>query len=365
MTEVGEALSPQAINVIYRIGFLLAIQMKVLVTGSAGFIGMHLVKKLGEGGNGVMGLDNINSYYNPELKYARLLNQGIKREEILYNKVVRGNENIHFVEIDLEDAGNLNALFAKEHFDIVINLAAQAGVRYSITNPKDYINSNIIGFYNLLEACRNFPVKHLIYASSSSVYGNGVKTPFHENDDTSSPLSFYAATKKSNEVMAHSYSYLYNIKTTGLRFFTVYGPWGRPDMAMFLFTENILNHKPIKVFNNGELARDFTYVDDIISGILSIVNTDNPSESIFQLFNIGNSKPVQLLDFIYAIEEVTGIKAIIDFQPMQEGDAKITYANTDKLMKQYNYKPNTDLKVGVEKFVTWYKESYMPDSKIH
>lgn len=320
---------------------------------------MHLALRLTKDGHQVVGLDNINSYYDSNLKYARLAQQGITREQILYNKLLGGSLNIQFIEIDLQDAGNLNALFAKQQFEMIIHLAAQAGVRYSITNPKDYINSNIIGFYNLLEASRNFPVKHLIYASSSSVYGNATKVPFCEDDDTDAPISFYAATKKSNEVMAHTYSHLYNIRTTGLRFFTVYGPWGRPDMAMFMFTDNILKGKPIKVFNNGELFRDFTFVDDIIAGVASIVNSESSPKEIFQLFNIGNSKPVKLLDFIYAIEEATGIKATLDFQPMQEGDVTITYANTDKLMKEYNYKPNTELKEGVKKFVHWFKEYYV------
>lgn len=333
--------------------------MKILITGTAGFIGMHLALSLANDGHQVVGLDNINSYYDANLKYARLVQQGITREQILYNKLLRGKTNIEFIEIDLQDAGNLNALFAKQQFEMIIHLAAQAGVRYSITNPKDYINSNIIGFYNLLEASRNFPVKHLIYASSSSVYGNASKVPFSEDDNTDAPISFYAATKKSNEVMAHTYSHLYNIRTTGLRFFTVYGPWGRPDMAMFMFTENILKNKAIKVFNNGDLYRDFTYVDDIISGVESIVNGSSSQKELFQLFNIGNGKPVKLLDFIYAIEEATGMKALLDFHPMQEGDVKITYANTDKLMKQYNYKPNTELKDGVAKFVTWFKEYYL------
>lgn len=332
--------------------------MKILITGTAGFIGMHLALKLAQLGHEVIGLDNINSYYDANLKYARLNNQGIKRENILYNKLLMGINNIQFIEIDMQDAGNLNALFAKQQFEIVINLAAQAGVRYSITNPKDYINSNIIGFYNLLEASRNFPISKLLFASSSSVYGNTDKTPFSEEDNTDAPISFYAATKKSNEVMAHTYSHLYGIKTTGLRFFTVYGPWGRPDMAMFMFTENILNNKPIRVFNNGDLYRDFTYVDDIIAGIVSIVAGNSSPGEMFQIFNIGNSKPVKLLDFIYAIEEATGIKAHFDFQPMQEGDVKMTYANTEKLMKQFNYKPNTDLKAGVAKFVSWYKDFY-------
>lgn len=332
--------------------------MKILITGTAGFIGMHLAIKLASEGHEITGLDNINSYYDTNLKYARLAQQGVKKEEILYNRLLRGSDNIQFIEMDLQDAGNLNALFAKQQFEMVVNLAAQAGVRYSITNPKEYINSNIIGFYNLLEASRNFPVKHLMYASSSSVYGNSTKTPFSEDDNTDTPISFYAATKKSNEVMAHTYTHLYGIKTTGLRFFTVYGPWGRPDMAMFMFTENILRNKPINVFNHGELFRDFTYVDDIISGIDSIVNSVEPSKENFQIFNIGNSKPVKLIDFIYAIEEALGKKAMLNFLPMQEGDVKITYANTDKMMQQYNYKPRTDITTGITNFVAWYKDFY-------
>ena len=333
--------------------------MKVLITGTAGFIGMHLAIRLAKEGCEVVGLDNINSYYDANLKYARLAEQGIKKENILYNKLLQGISNIQFIELDLQDAGNLNALFAKQQFDIVINLAAQAGVRYSITNPKEYINSNVIGFYNILEACRNFPVKHLLYASSSSVYGNASKTPFSEGDNTDAPVSLYAATKKSNEVMAHSYSHLYGIKTTGLRFFTVYGPWGRPDMAMFMFTQNILNGEPIQVFNNGDLYRDFTFVDDIITGISSIVTNRSLSKEMYQLLNIGNSTPVKLLEFIKAIEEATGITAKLDLLPMQEGDVTITYASTDKLMKLYHYRPDTDLKIGITKFVSWYKSFYL------
>jgi len=337
-------------------------RQKVLVTGTAGFIGMHLAIRLAENGHDVTGLDNINSYYDANLKYARLQHQGIQKEEILYNKLLSGNKNIKFIEIDLQDAGNLNALFAKQHFDMVINLAAQAGVRYSITNPKDYINSNIVGFYNVLEATRNFSVPRLIFASSSSVYGNSLKTPFTEEDDTDHPISFYAATKKSNELMAHTYSHLYGIKTTGLRFFTVYGPWGRPDMALFMFTKNIIEKKPIMVFNNGDLLRDFTYIDDTINGIESIVN-NNQQAVPYELFNIGNSKPVKLLDFINAIETTLGVKAQIEMLPMQEGDVKVTYADTTKLFEKYRYKPSTDIADGIAKFVDWYKEFYLPASK--
>ena len=334
--------------------------MKVLITGTAGFIGMHLAMRLASNGHEVVGLDNINSYYDANLKYARLSKQGIKKEEILYNKLLQGIENIRFIEIDLQDAGNLNALFAKQQFEMVINLAAQAGVRYSITNPKDYIDSNILGFYNVLEATRNFSVKNLVFASSSSVYGNSHKTPFCEEDDTDHPISFYAATKKSNELMAHTYSHLYDINITGLRFFTVYGPWGRPDMAMFMFTRNILENKPIKVFNEGNLLRDFTYIDDTITGVASIVNNYTSADKSFEIFNIGNSKPVKLLDFIHSIENVLGKKAQLEMMPMQEGDVQVTCASTKKLFEKYNYRPTTNIDEGVEKFVKWYKEFYLP-----
>jgi len=331
--------------------------MKILITGTAGFIGMHLAMRLAENGHEVTGLDNINSYYDANLKYARLSNQGIKKEDILYNRLLKGN-NIQFIEIDLQDAGNLNALFAKHQFEMVINLAAQAGVRYSITNPKDYIDSNIIGFYNVLEATRNFSVSNLIFASSSSVYGNSTKIPFREQDNTDAPISFYAATKKSNELMAHTYSHLYGVKTTGLRFFTVYGPWGRPDMALFMFTKNIIENKPIRVFNHGDLLRDFTYIDDTINGIESIVNNQHLADP-FDLFNIGNSKPVKLLDFIIAIENCLGKKAQIEMLPMQEGDVKTTFADTGKINKKFNYKPSIDIITGIDRFVEWYKEFYL------
>ena len=331
--------------------------MKVLITGTAGFIGMHLALNLSNQGYEVIGLDNINSYYDVNLKFARLTEQGIKKESILYNKMIEGKKGIKFIELDLQDAGNLQALFAKQSFDYVINLAAQAGVRYSITNPRNYIDSNISGFFNLLEASRNFPIKHLIYASSSSVYGNIAKVPFDESSSTEEPISFYAATKKTNEIFAHTYSHLYNIKTTGLRFFTVYGPWGRPDMAMFIFTDSIINNRPIDVYNNGQLSRDFTYIDDIVKGICEVLEkTENNIP--YEIFNIGKGSPVNLMDFIFEIEKQLGKKAIINYLPIQEGDVLATYSNTDKLNKAVGYQPNTTIKEGIKKFITWYKYYY-------
>jgi UDP-glucuronate 4-epimerase len=265
--------------------------MKVLITGAAGFIGMHTVKKIALLGHQVIGLDNINAYYEIELKYARLNELGINKSLLQYNKVLEGNTNISFIQLDIQDAGNLNVLFANEKFDLVIHLAAQAGVRYSITNPRDYIDSNIIGFYTILEACRNFEVQHLIYASSSSVYGDTDTIPFSENQNTDSPVSFYAATKKSNEVMAHAYSSLYQLKITGLRFFTVYGPWGRPDMAPVLFAKAGTESQSIKVFNNGEQSRDFTYIDDIVQGIVLVAENKSLLKN-YQILNIGKGSPV-------------------------------------------------------------------------
>jgi UDP-glucuronate 4-epimerase len=332
--------------------------MKILITGTAGFIGMHLAIELASLGHQVVGLDNINSYYDTNLKYGRLQNQGIQRADILYNKLIQGNSGIQFIELDLQDAGNLQALFSKNQFDAVVNLAAQAGVRYSIANPKDYIDSNIVGFFNLLEACRNFPVKHLVYASSSSVYGNSIKVPFNETDPTDEPISFYAATKKTNEVMAHTYAHLYGIKTTGLRFFTVYGPWGRPDMAMFLFTKAILKEEPLKVFNEGNLYRDFTYISDIINGIVAVLNNTASSTSVSQILNIGNGEPVNLLDFIKEIELQLNKKAIRQNLPIQDGDVITTFANTENLRIMYDYTPKVAIKEGISKFINWYKLYY-------
>lgn len=330
--------------------------MKILITGAAGFIGMHAVSKFASLGHEVTGLDNINSYYETDLKYARLKQLGINRDDLEYNKKVRGNQNILFVLLDIQDAGNLNSLFATQKFDIVIHLAAQAGVRYSITNPRDYIDSNIIGFYNILEACRNFPVKHLVFASSSSVYGNTDSIPFSENQNTDFPVSFYAATKKSNEVMAHAYADLYQLKVTGLRFFTVYGPWGRPDMAPVLFAKAGMEHKPIKVFNNGEQSRDFTYIDDIIQGIV-LVSQSELNDKKYQILNIGKGSPVPLMDFIHLLEQELGTPFQYDFMPPQKGDVVTTYSNTSEIEK-LGYKATTSLELGIPKFVKWFKEYY-------
>ena len=330
--------------------------MKILITGAAGFIGMHAVLKFASLGHDVIGLDNINAYYETDLKYARLAELGIKREDLEYNKKVKGNTNIKFVLLDIQDAGNLNSLFAKQKFDIVIHLAAQAGVRYSITNPRDYIDSNIIGFYNILEACRNFPLQHLVFASSSSVYGNTDVVPFSENQNTDSPVSFYAATKKSNEVMAHSYSELYKMKITGLRFFTVYGPWGRPDMAPTLFAKAGMEGKSIKVFNEGNQSRDFTYIDDIVQGI-EIVAQNPPTETNFRLLNIGNGNPVSLMKFIKLLESHLDKSFLYNMMPAQNGDVQSTYADVSEIQK-LGYKATTSLEYGIPKFVNWFTGYY-------
>lgn len=334
--------------------------MNILVTGAAGFIGFSISKKLLEAGYNVVGIDCINNYYDVNLKYARLDN--LKRYH-----------NFEFYKIDIADRGDLANIFKIHNFDRIINLAAQAGVRYSLDNPYAYIESNIVGFLNILEECRANNIKHLIYASSSSVYGLNSKVPFKTSDDVDHPVSLYAATKKSNELMAHVYSYLYNIPTTGLRFFTVYGPWGRPDMALFKFTKAILEGKPIDVYNNGDLSRDFTYIDDIVNGIYSLINcvpiknpnwhqgeTSDPANSCapYKIFNIGNGTPVKLMDFIDALEKSLNCKAIRKYMPMQLGDVYKTWCDTSELKLKIDYVPTTDLYAGVEKFVCWYKDFY-------
>ncbi len=335
--------------------------MKLLVTGTAGFIGFHLAKKLLERGVEVIGLDCINDYYDLELKYARLKETGISKESIAYNKIAQSTlfENYTFIQLKLEDRTNMAQFFAQNQFDAVCHLAAQAGVRYSLDNPHAYIESNLVGFLNILEGCRNSGIKNLSYASSSSVYGANAKLPFSTNDNVDHPVSLYAATKKSNELMAHTYSHLYGIATTGLRFFTVYGPWGRPDMAPHLFTNAIYNRKPIKLFNFGDMKRDFTYIDDIVDGIVRVI--DNPSTNLvppYRVYNIGNSEPVSLMEFVAEIEKNVGIEALKEFMPMQPGDVPATWADVSDLTNDLGYRPNTPLAVGITHFVAWYKRFY-------
>ncbi|MBD3788749.1 MAG: NAD-dependent epimerase [Campylobacterales bacterium] len=348
--------------------------MKILVTGTAGFIGFHLAKKLLERGDEIVGLDNINDYYDPNLKYARLEALGIQQEEIADNQIANSHSypKHRFIKADLADKNTIDRLFEEESFDAVCHLAAQAGVRYSLENPYAYIDSNILGFMNILEACRNFKVKNLSYASSSSVYGLNQSQPFKVSDHTDHPVSLYAATKKSNEMMAHTYAHLYGIQTTGLRFFTVYGPWGRPDMAPMLFSDAIFHKRSIKVFNFGDMSRDFTYIDDIVNGVVNVIDNPaqpneefdpkNPDPSIssapYKLYNIGNNAPVDLMEFISTLENVIGEEAQKEFLPMQDGDVVSTYADTSGLIHDFNYKPNTLLQKGIEEFVKWYREFY-------
>jgi len=358
---------------------------KILVTGAAGFIGYHLTKKLLERGDEVVGIDNINDYYDVNLKHARLNELGISGTDALASaenadesniekKIIKSSKykNHKFIKLDLSNTNAMNKLFELEKFDAVMNLAAQAGVRYSLENPHAYIESNVVGFLNVLEGCRNHGVKNLCFASSSSVYGLNESQPFKTTDKTEHQVSIYAATKKSNEMMAHTYAHLYGIQTTGLRFFTVYGPWGRPDMAPMPFTDAILNDRPIKVFNNGEMSRDFTYIDDIVDGIIKVI--DNPAKtnlewdaknpeisssfSPYKLYNIGNNAPLPLMTFIETIEDALGKKAEKNFMPMQDGDVVSTYTDVSGLMEDFGYKPDTDLKDGIGEFVKWYREFY-------
>lgn len=342
--------------------------MKILVTGAAGFIGYHLTNSLLKEGFEVVGIDNINNYYSTDLKFARLKEAGISEEAINWHQKVVSSKNpgYAFYRINLEDRDEMNRLFETEKFDLVCNLAAQAGVRYSIENPHAYIQSNIVGFANILEACRHNNIKHLVYASSSSVYGNNKKMPLSTSDFVDNPISLYAATKKSNELMAHTYSHLYGFPTTGLRFFTVYGPWGRPDMAYFLFTKNILSGKSIKVFNQGDLYRDFTYIDDIVEGIVKILKRpplappkgEDTESCPYKVYNIGNSSPVKLMDFIDTIEKALGQEAKKEFHDMQPGDVYKTFADVSDLEKDFDYAPNTSLEKGIEEFVKWYNSYY-------
>lgn len=335
--------------------------MKILVTGAAGFIGYHLVGALLNNGNEVVGIDNINDYYDVNLKYSRLEESGIIRKLIGENKnLIQSNihANYSFAKIDITDLERLIELFDEEKFTHVVNLAAQAGVRYSLINPHAYVQSNIVGFVNILECCRHNKIEHLLYASSSSVYGANAKIPFSEEDRVDHPVSLYAATKKSNELMAYSYSHLYNLPTTGLRFFTVYGPWGRPDMAPMLFANAIIKGEPIKIFNNGDMQRDFTYIDDVVEGIVSCVSTLPHKKPKADLFNIGNSKPVKLMDFISTMENCLGKEALKKYLPMQDGDVKITYADTSLIQNEKGYKPNSDLKEGISLFAKWFNTYY-------
>jgi UDP-glucuronate 4-epimerase len=384
--------------------------MKILITGTAGFIGFHLAKRLLERGDTVVGIDNINNYYDVNLKYARLAETGISREAEKWHTPVQSTKypNYSFVRMNLEDRDQLNELFEREKFDKVCNLAAQAGVRHSLENPHTYISCNIVGFMNILEACRHNNIKHLAYASSSSVYGNNTKMPLSTSDNVDHPISLYAATKKSNELMAHTYSHLFRLPTTGLRFFTVYGSWGRPDMALFLFTKAIIENTPIQVFNNGNMIRDFTYIDDIIEGVTRVIDSPptfkesfpslfkegcptggvvkeypknegevvkkpkaqssvplareireaNISTVPYKIYNIGNSSPMQLMDYITAIEKHLGKKAKKEFLPMQLGDVPKTEADMTDLVEDLGYKPDTPVSVGIERFVEWFKQYF-------
>lgn len=353
--------------------------MKVLVTGAAGFIGSYTVGRLIAKGDTVVGLDNINSYYDPALKLGRLETLGIKASDkasdFPWFKFIESEKypgKFTFIRMNLEDTNAMAMLFANGNFDAVVNLGAQAGVRYSIENPHAYVESNVDGFINILEGCRNNKVRHLVYASSSSVYGLNGKTPFSEHDGIAHPVSLYAATKKSNELMAHAYSKLYGIPTTGLRFFTVYGPWGRPDMSPFLFMDAILNDRPIKVFNNGDMLRDFTYIDDIVEGIVRIIDVipqGNPewdetkpdpatSPAPYRIYNIGNSHPTKLMDYINCIEHAIGREAKKQFLPMQPGDVYQTYADSSALAEATGFKPDTPLQEGIDKTVEWFKEYF-------
>jgi len=336
--------------------------MKILVTGAAGFIGFFVAKTLLERGHTVVGLDNINDYYDVNLKYDRLKELGVNKNEAeIYNSISQSNKDskFSFIRLNLEDRENLPVLFKKEAFDKVCNLAAQAGIRYSLENPEAYIDSNVVGFLNILECCRNSAIKHLVYASSSSVYGSNEKVPFKTTDQVDHPISLYAATKKSNELMAYTYSHLYDFYTTGLRFFTVYGPWGRPDMAYFSFTEKIIGNQPIDVYNNGQHARDFTYIDDIVNGLILVLekeykpNFATPSNS--SIYNIGKGTPVKLMDFINEIASNLDKEVQTVMMPMQAGDVHTTWADTTELKTNYDYLAEINLEQGVKQFIEWYR----------
>lgn len=333
--------------------------MRVLVTGAAGFIGYHLTERLLARGDSVVGIDNINDYYDPTLKEARLAR-------------LSGRNGFQFARLSLEDTAELGAVFSEHRPERVVNLAAQAGVRYSLANPRAYVDANLVGFLNILEECRHREVEHLVYASSSSVYGGNTRLPFSVHDNVDHPLSLYAATKKANELMAHTYSHLYRLPTTGLRFFTVYGPWGRPDMALFLFTKAILEGRPIQVFNRGQMRRDFTYVDDIVEGVVRVLdrvpsldalwNSDTPdpaaSDAPYRIYNIGNSQPVELMHLIGTLEKCLGVEAQKELLSMQPGDVTATYANIDDLVRDVGFRPDTPIESGIEAFVEWFRDYY-------
>lgn len=347
---------------------------KILVTGTAGFIGFHLAKRLLDRGDEVFGLDSINDYYDVRLKYGRLAETGIDKNRIIPGEIVQSSlyPNYKFIQLNLENKSALFTLFKKQRFNAVCNLAAQAGVRYSLTNPYAYIDSNIIGFINILEACRHYEIKHLSYASSSSVYGLNEEMPFSTHHNVDHPVSLYAASKKSNELMAHTYSHLYGIPTTGLRFFTVYGPWGRPDMALFIFTKAILEGNAIDVFNHGNMQRDFTYIDDITEGVIRIIDKPprgNPvwsgkkpdpssSKAPYKIYNIGNNTPVKLTELIEALEHALEKKTIRNLLPLQPGDVPATWADVSDLIEDLGYKPNTPIQEGIRRFVVWYRKFY-------
>ncbi len=334
----------------------------ILVTGAAGFIGFHVCISLLEKGFNVIGVDNINDYYDTNLKFSRLKILGlVGNNKIKYGSIIQGkkyDKRFKFVKLDINDIENLNVIFRSNKISVVCNLAAQAGVRYSLENPHVYVNSNISGFVNILECCKKYNISRLVYASSSSVYGKSDKFPLSEADNVDFPISLYAASKKANELIAYTYSHLFNIETIGLRFFTVYGPWGRPDMALFLFTDAIINNRPINVFNHGNLMRDFTFIDDITEGVIKTILTDSKNKEKYKVYNIGNNNPVQLMDFIEIIEQKLGIKAIKNMLPMQLGDVNKTYADVKKLINDYEYKPSTNINDGVSLFVDWYKKYY-------
>lgn len=335
--------------------------MKILVTGAAGFIGAFVCKVLLDRGHQVVGIDNLNNYYDVNLKYGRLAFLGIEKEKCIDNALVNSDlySLFHFVKLDIIDKQQLESLFDKEKFEVVCNLAAQAGVRYSIESPDTYIQSNVVGFANILECCRHFSVKHLVYASSSSVYGMNAKIPFSEVDKVDTPVSLYAATKKSNELMAYTYTHLYKFATTGLRFFTVYGPWGRPDMSPILFANAIAKEEAIKVFNSGDMERDFTYIDDIVVGVVTIIEKPvTEFRPMYKIYNIGNNNSVKLMDFIATIEKYMDKEAKKEMYPMQMGDVQRTWADVSELIKDYNYKPSTSIEEGIKQFIIWYKEYY-------